>query len=70
VQPVQPTEEQEGRDLPAADPLVPPTVPNAERKKIGAKFAAYPVSLPRMSGRPETTVGRSASSWPGRPTAR
>ncbi len=66
--PVQPTEE-EGRELPAAD--VPPPVPNdVLRKKIGAKFGAYPAPLPRMTGRAETTLGRSSPSWPGRPSAR
>ena len=70
MQPVQPTKEEEGRDLPAADPQVPAVPDDAERKKIGAKFAAYPVPLPRMTGRPETTLGRSSPSWPGRPTAR
>jgi hypothetical protein len=69
VSSVEVTKAEEIRDLPAAGTpvAVPPVadVPAADRKKAGAKFAAYPVAYPRM-GRPETTLGRAANSWPRR----
>ena len=65
--PVEPSKSEEVRDLPAAGLPAPVETPaaNPDAKKIGAKFAAYPVAFPRM-GRPETTVGRASNSWPRR----
>jgi hypothetical protein len=71
---VQPGETQPNdtlRDMPAAGLPPPAGMPPApasegdDRKKIGAQFASYPAVFPRM-GRPETTVGRAANSWPRR----